>query len=91
MGRHRSREDHTISIACTTHFSLFEFPERASGEWRSLKLERIDGQDRKRNWWFGWNGERLAGSNDAKRQRRNHPDVHEWVVETLRQGTECSP
>jgi hypothetical protein len=70
-------------IAATAHFALFERTEWSNATWRSLKLERTDGQGKKRKWSLGWNGERLARNADAAKLSEHHPDVYDWVIESL--------
>jgi hypothetical protein len=71
-------------IASTDHFALFDRPDFAQGEWRSLKLERTDSKGQKRNWWLGWNGERFARNADAGKLAEHHPDVYDWVISSLK-------
>jgi hypothetical protein len=70
------------------HPSGFVLYERGqmSGEWRSLKLVLCDDQQikKRRNWWLGWNGERLARNEDARNLSKRNPAIYAWVVETLK-------
>jgi hypothetical protein len=70
-------------LGATGSFALFERPDKASPPWRSLKLIRTD-KGPKKNWWLGWNGERLAVNNDQRKLAEHHPDIEAWVIETLR-------
>lgn len=67
-------------------FRLFHRPEKSSDEWANLKL--ILGcpkyAAKKRNWWLAWNGERLARNRDAATLLEHRPEIHEWVIETLK-------
>jgi hypothetical protein len=63
-------------------FTLYERIGRGNETWKSLKLVRREG--RKRNWWFGWNGERLARCHDVSALTEHEPAIHEWVVAILR-------
>lgn len=55
----------------------------AAGGWLKLKLVSKVARP-KGNFWLDWNGERLAGSSDAKLLEANCPDVFDWVCEQLR-------
>lgn len=55
---------------------------RVCREWLSLKLVSVTPR-RKRNWWFGWNGERLSRSRDTGLLAEHHPQIYEWVVGVL--------
>jgi hypothetical protein len=39
---------------------------------------------RKEHWWFGWNGERLSNAIDTKKLAEHHPDVLQWVIDSLK-------
>ena len=69
------------TIAKRDGFTLYERPDRASPPWRSFKLVGRTG--RKRNWWLGWNGERLARNSDTVLLAEHRPEVHAWVLEVL--------
>ena len=71
-------------IAARDGFVLFD---RAIGPepWRNLKLVLTARKAPKRNWWFGWNGERLSNSSDAGLLAKHHPAIYQWVVETLQE------
>ena len=70
-------------------FVLYERPSKISTEWRSFKLEkRVPGRRKwgtKRNWWIGWNGERLSRNRDVGIMAQYDPELMAWVVETLRE------
>lgn len=73
-------------IGTIENFELFEREGKASPPWRSFKLIRTsDGP--KKNWWLGWNGERLAVSNDQRKLAEHHRDIEAWVIETLKGPT----
>ncbi len=67
---------------------LYEFPDKASGDWRSLylrlKQEPASGRT-KRVWWLGWNGHRLSRNRDVVHLMAQHPGMHRWVIEVLSQ------
>jgi hypothetical protein len=74
------------------HPNGFTLLERGGSRgWANLKLV-ADWHNQKRNWWFGWNGERLSKSRDAKLLREQLPTIFDWVANVL--GTSrrrCSP
>ena len=74
-----------VSIASTVEYELFELPGRSTPQWRCLKLVSL-ARTAKRNWWFGWNGERIARSSDAGKLADQHPAVYAWVIEALKGG-----
>lgn len=54
--------------------------------WRSLVLEHTQWRrkrGRKRIWYFGWNGERLARNQDAANLEQNWPEILAWVINQL--------
>lgn len=61
---------------------LIERPDKARGEWRSFKLI-ASRRRRKRNYWFGANGERLARNTDLALLYRDEPEIYAWVLERL--------
>ena len=74
-------------IAQRGGFTLIEL--KRQGGWRSMKLTHPrgfvgSGRHRKRNWWLGWNGERLAKNCDAGKLHQYHPDIYAWVVQEMR-------
>jgi hypothetical protein len=73
-----------VSVASTVEYELFELPDRSTTAWRCMRLVRHARDAGKKNWWFGWNGERIARSTDAKNLAEHHPAVHAWVIETLK-------
>jgi hypothetical protein len=62
-------------------FRLIEHIDKSRDGWRSLKLTCRRG--RKRNWWLGWNGTRMARNADAAKLNERHPDVYGWVIDTM--------
>jgi hypothetical protein len=62
-------------------FKLYRRPHRSNDSWISLKLIRPLGK--KRNWWLGWNGERLAKNHDAMLLFKHEPEIYQWVINTL--------
>lgn len=75
-------------LATVGDFTLYERRDRSTAEWRSLKLIHTGGDagKRKRNWWLGWNGERLSRNTDARHLAAHHPEVSAWVIARLPQG-----
>jgi hypothetical protein len=63
-------------------FTLFERPACHKNGWLSLKLI-ASGRRRKRNWWLGWNGDRLARNSDAGRLQDQEPEIYDWVIAAL--------
>ena len=71
-------------IVVSGEFVLLERPSHSS-EWRNLKLVRHARRPGEKNtWWFGWNGERQSNAIDAKKLAEHHPDVLQWVIDSLR-------
>jgi hypothetical protein len=80
-------------IAQHDGFTLIEL-KRQDG-WRSMKLTHRggfvgSGRRRKRNWWLGWNGERLARNYDAGKLYQYHPDIYAWVVRECEAATKAA-
>lgn len=73
-------------IGATGSFVLFEREDKAMPPWRNFKLIRTNNGPKK-NWWLGWNGERLAVNNDQRKLAEHHPDIEDWLIEILK-GTE---
>ena len=73
-------------VASRDGFTLYELPDGANG-WKNLKLVKHEPGRRKwgtkRNWWLGWNGERLARKRDAEILAKYNPELEAWVIETL--------
>jgi hypothetical protein len=65
-------------------FTLFLRPDSSRNGWLSLKLSanRRD-HGRKRNWWLGWNGQRLARNHDAALLFAHHLEIYLWLLEVL--------
>ena len=61
-------------------FTLFERP--SGNGWRNFKLV-ANQRRKKRNWWLGWNGERLSEGKDMKLLQEHEPEICEWVVDVL--------
>ena len=71
-------------LASANEWVLFDTGKGADG-WRDLKLEsRRRGKIPKRNWWFGFNGDRLSGSRDAKLLEEHQPAALRWVLAVLK-------
>jgi hypothetical protein len=68
-------------------FTLYERAGCGRDGWRSLKLVRTPPQAGEKNiWWFGWDGARLSNSTDSKLLAKHHPEIRQWVIDTLRVG-----
>ena len=72
-------------LATVGDFVLFERRDRSTSEWRSLKLVRTGGDavKRKRNWYLGWNGERLSRNADTAHLAEHYPEIAAWVIARL--------
>ncbi len=60
--------------------------ESSSCEWRSLVVRKQGGQRKKfekRNYWFGWNGERFAQTDDFKKISLTYPNLVEKIQRHL--------
>jgi hypothetical protein len=60
--------------------------EKDGGCWTSLKLTAAGlegGRWVKRNWWFGWNGERLSWNTHTNHLAKHHPEIYGWVANWL--------
>jgi hypothetical protein len=65
-------------------FELFESKPVSADGWQSLRLIRTgNGKFRKRSWWLGWNGERLAENRDAKILEEHYPEIYVAVIEAV--------
>jgi hypothetical protein len=51
-------------------------------EWIPIKLHYTGGA-RKRNWSFGWNGERISMSTDWRNLNEKRPEMAAWVQSEL--------
>jgi hypothetical protein len=71
-----------MPIATNGDFVLFERPNKSALPWRNLKLIRTSNGP-KRNWWLGWNGERLANGKDRKILAEHNPEIERWIISTL--------
>ena len=61
--------------------------DRYGRGWVNLKLTATGSTPtRKRNWYMGWNGERLSRSSDTAALATHLPDVFSWVMQVLRFG-----
>jgi hypothetical protein len=70
-----------IEIAAREKFTLYHRPQASTDAWTSLKLTANYG--RKRNWWLGWNGQRVARNTDTKNLSEHHPEILIWIVHVL--------
>jgi hypothetical protein len=71
----RASPDQTTALtplATVGDFVLYERRDRSTAEWTNLKLVHSGDNHRKKYWWLGWNGERLARSTDAARLPRRY-------------------
>ena len=65
-------------------FELFERTADGDEDWRNFKLVRTGkGKFPKRNWWLGWNGERLADNHDARILEEHYPEIYAAVIEAI--------
>jgi hypothetical protein len=65
--------------------------QHPSNGWRNFKLVAATPKGkarararRKRSWWLGFNGERLARNIDAGLLALHQPQIHRWVLDELR-------
>lgn len=64
---------------------LYYRPGHGDDGWESYKLVWLGrGGVRKANYWFGWNGERLARNNDERRLKIEAPKLYYALVSTLK-------
>jgi hypothetical protein len=68
-------------VASRDGFVLFERDD-GTPPWRNFKLVRAEGP--KRNWWLGWNGQRLADGRDRLKLTEHHPEIEQWLMSVLR-------
>jgi len=83
----RQSEEGCRVTMLTFEFQLIERVGRHAPPWYSYKLvcpKRPGGKTTKRNWWLGWNGERLARNKDAAQLAKHFPDIYEQVQTILR-------
>ncbi|MDP2619893.1 MAG: hypothetical protein Q8P46_06905 [Hyphomicrobiales bacterium] len=75
-----------IKIAFRRHGdeALWFMPPRSNPEWMNLRLT-LHGRGRKRYYYLGWNGKRLARGRDLAFLADKHPDVLQWVEAGLRE------
>jgi hypothetical protein len=72
-------------------FDLYVRDRHGRG-WINLKLVATGTTPtRKRNWYMGWNGERLSRSGDSTALALRLPDIYSWVMDCLRGGCGRSP
>jgi hypothetical protein len=71
-----------VQISGMAAFTLYDRPRHANGGWRSLKLT-CPTRQKKRAWWLGWNGERLARNHDAGLLADHEPEIYRWVIQCL--------
>lgn len=72
-----------VEIAEHDGFTLFEFPEKASGKWRSFYLRRDRKSGPKSAFWFGWNGQRFGRNRDTEILETHYPEVADWIRREL--------
>lgn len=58
-------------------------PPSPDSAWRSLKLSSKKPLPYGANYWFGWDGCRMARGSEIERLRERDPDLVEWVALTL--------
>jgi hypothetical protein len=73
-----------VQIARREGFTLFERTGAGANGWRSFKLIREGRGLKKRNWWIGWDGDRLARTADAGKLREHEPEIYDWMISQLR-------
>lgn len=64
---------------------IWEFPDKASGMWRSFYL-RLPGKKRRgfrRSIHFGFDGERISKNNSTRFLEQRQPEIYSWLVETM--------
>ena len=66
-------------------WELFDLGDEYAIPWRRFKLV-VKTKQRKANYWFSFNGQRLAMGKDAVLLNTHFPDVFDWVVESLKQA-----
>jgi hypothetical protein len=62
---------------------LFDVTAKVAG-WRSLKLVAMGPSFGGANFWFGWDGRRLAAGAEPKRIHAIDPAVLDWVVDVMK-------
>ena len=80
----REKQWHFVVESAT--WKLFS-RDRSDNGWTPLRLERKDRgfiHNRRRHWWFAWNGQRLSRNHDTGHLAEHHPDAAGWVVEQMR-------
>ncbi|MET4034943.1 MULTISPECIES: hypothetical protein [unclassified Bradyrhizobium] len=77
------RTTETIPLASAESWTLYQHAGRPGTRWRTVKLVR-SGAARKHNWWRGWNGERLSNSRDTQHLEQHHPQIAQWVIDSLK-------
>ncbi len=74
-------------IGSHEEWRLYHRYTKTKNGWHSLYLARLQGLGmprlKKGRYWLGWNGDRLARNRDAGLLEEHHPDIAEWVRETL--------
>lgn len=78
-----------IPLGTHADFVLYERTARSTELWQNLKLVRVGDGTKKANWWAGWHrrDHRLSRNHDTGHLAEHHPEVMEWLVETLQQQT----
>lgn len=71
-------------IGETNEWWLFD-REKDAGNWKSLKLVLKDKNQKKQNFWFGYNSkdQRISNTNDVKIMKEHYPDLFDQVLERL--------
>jgi hypothetical protein len=70
-------------IASENGWVLIHCTAASKAEWISLKVE-CPSKKEKRNWWFGWNGTRIAKNRDSGLLQQHHPEIVEWVERKMK-------
>lgn len=64
-------------------WELFDLGDSDEMPWRRFKL-LAKVKQRKANYWFAFNGERMAMGKDAVLLNTHFPDVFDWVLDSLK-------
>jgi len=75
-----------ITIVEHEGWRLAHLTDRCSRSWCSFKLTKKGRRRRgkRRSWWLGHNGERLARNSDAGSLHEHEPEAYVWVEEVCR-------
>jgi hypothetical protein len=65
-------------------WTLWHRPFADNNGWHSFVLRLADGRFGKKNFWGGYNGQRLVRNNDLQRLEQKHPTIYHWLLATCR-------